>query len=90
MRSASALAATFAVVGATLSGLPLTLWLLTMHPIAGLVAGAGLAAGVWGALRVVERGQAWGRPRPGTQRPDQLWRMPPPDDLAAPVAPPSL
>jgi hypothetical protein len=84
MRSASALAATFALVWATLSGIPLTLWLLTMHPVAGLTAAAALAAGVWVGLRVVDRGQAWGRPGPGTQRPDQLWRLPaPPGDLAA-------
>jgi hypothetical protein len=89
MRSASALAATFALVGATLSGLPLTLWLLTLHPVAGLAAGVGLAVGVWGALHVIDRGQAWGWPGPGTQRPDQLRRLPPPDDLTAQVAPPS-
>ncbi len=90
MRSVSALAATFALVGATLSGLPLTLSLLTMHPVAALAAGAGLAAGVWVTLRTVDRGQAWGRPGPGTQRPDQLWRLPSPEDLATPVVPQSL
>jgi hypothetical protein len=76
MRSASALAATFALVGATLSGLPLTLWLLTVHPVAALAVGTALAAGVWVTLRAVDRGQAWGRPGPGTQHPDQLWRLP--------------